>query len=80
MSEAHRNLLLDLGDEIRRRALEAKTARDALDRGSNDYLFEAGRSQAYYEVVSLLVHSADIFEIPLHDLRLTGIQPDRDLL
>jgi hypothetical protein len=35
---------------------------------------------AYYEVVSLLVNQAYAFELPVEDLHLCGLDPDRDLL
>jgi hypothetical protein len=37
------------------------------------------RPLAYYEVVSLMQSSAEGFGIPLADLRLDDIVPDRDL-
>jgi len=80
MSDVHRNFLLDFGDEIGRRALEAKARRDALEKSSPDFLFEVGRSQAYYEVVSYLIRSADVHGISSSELRLAGLDPDRDLL
>ena len=59
-SDVYRDYLYDLGDEIRRRAIDAKAARDALEKGSPDYLFQDGRSLAYYEeAISLMLQSAE---------------------
>jgi len=80
MSNPYRDYLFDLGDEIRRSALEAKAARDALQRGSPDELFQSGRVMAYNEVVSIMLQSARGFGISAAELRLGDLEPDRDLL
>jgi len=33
-----------------------------------------------YEVISLMQHQAEVFEIPLADLALEGLDPERDLI
>jgi hypothetical protein len=35
---------------------------------------------AYYEVLSLMQSQAEAFQLPLNDLALSGLDPDRDLL
>ena len=34
---------------------------------------------AYYEVMSLLVSEAESFQLPIEDLHIDGVDPDRDL-
>jgi hypothetical protein len=77
--ERYKNYLFDLGYEIRRRALEAK-AEAASARDSPTKEFETGRLMALNEVVSLMQQQAAGFGIPLTDLRLADIEPDRDLV
>jgi hypothetical protein len=75
----HKNYLFDLGYLLRERALEAKQDRNVA-RGTASEAFESGRAMAYYEVLSLLVNQAHSFELPIEDLHLCGLEPDRDLL
>lgn len=77
--ERHKNYLFDLGYEIRRLALQAK-AEVASAREPSDREFETGRLMAFNEVVSLMQQQAAGFGIPLTDLRLADIEPDRDLV
>ncbi|HZI65034.1 MAG TPA: hypothetical protein VFF17_00580 [Thermoanaerobaculia bacterium] len=77
--ERYKNYLLDLGFEIRRLALEAKAdMASAPDASSRE--FETGRLMALNEVVSVMQQQATGFGIPLTDLRLADIEPDRDLV
>lgn len=77
--QRYKNYLLDLGNEIRRRALEAKAeVTSARDPATKE--FETGRLMALNEVVSLMQQQAAGFGIPLTDLRLADIEPDRDLV
>jgi hypothetical protein len=78
MSETLKNYAFDLGYEIKLRALEAVRERDAA--GSEDRSSESGRVMAFYEVISLMQQNAESFGIPLSDLRLDDIVPDRDLV
>lgn len=80
MSDVFRNYLLDVGDYIRIRAFEAKATRDALDKGTADWQFQAGRVLAFNEVISILLQSAEGFGISSADLRLAEVDPDRDLV
>lgn len=79
MGELHRNYLFDLGYLLREQALDAKQAAGAA-KGTDDEAFQSGRLMAYYEVLSLLVGQARTFELPVEDLHLCGLEPDRDLL
>ena len=79
MSETHSNYLRDLGNLLREAAVDARR-RHQEAAGSENESFEAGRSMAYYEVVSLLIDQAVAFEIPTEVLGLSGFDPDRDLL
>ena len=79
MGELHRNYLFDLGYLLREQALNAKQAVGAA-KGTADEVFQSGRLLAYYEVLSLLVSQATSFELPVEDLHLCGLDPDRDLL
>jgi hypothetical protein len=79
VGELHRNYLFDLGFLLRERALEAKQSFGAA-KGTADEAFQSGRLMAYYEVLSLLVGQARSFELPVEDLHLCGLVPNRDLL
>ena len=79
MSDVHKNYLFDLGYLLREEALEAKERRQQA-RGTDDEAFESGRAMAYHEVISLLVSQAESFQLPIEDLHLEGLDPDRDLL
>ncbi len=74
------NYLYDLGQIIKERAFEAKTERDRKRKGSEEYLYEAGRLMAFNEVISIMQQQAEGFDIPLEELNLQGIDPDRDLI
>lgn len=75
----HRDYLFDLGYEIKLHALEARRERDAAQEGSEERTFAAGQLLAFHRVVSLIQQQADGMGIPLADLRLDDIVPDRDL-
>ena len=79
VGELHRNYLFDLGYLLREQALAAKQATQAA-KGTVDEAFETGRLMAYFEVMSLLVSQARSFRLPIEDLHLEGLDPDRDLL
>ena len=76
MSDTHSNYLRDLGDLLRQAGSDAK--RNAQAAAADD--FERGRLMAYYEVLSLMQQQAVAFDIPLSDLLLDGLDPNRDLL
>jgi hypothetical protein len=79
MSDAHRNYLFDLGHELKQDALDARRERDSAPESSQERAFESGRLLAFYEVISTMRNRAEVFGIPLSDLRLDDIEPDRDL-
>jgi hypothetical protein len=78
VSNVHKNYLFDLGYLLREKALEARERRQQA-RGSDDEAFESGRAMAYQEVMSLLVSQAESFQLPIKDLHIEGLDPDRDL-
>ena len=77
---AHRDYLFDLGYELKHLALEAKRERDNASQGTEDRAFKSGRLLAFYEVLSMMQNRAGGLGIPLADLRLDDIVPDRDLI
>jgi hypothetical protein len=79
VSDVYRNYLMDLGFLLRERALEAKDRRDHM-RDTSSGPFQQGRAMAYYEVVSLMLNQCVAFGLDPSDLRLEGLEPDRDLL
>lgn len=79
MSDAHKNYLFDLGYELKADALDARHQRDSAPKGSEDRAFKSGRLLAFYEIISTMRNRAEGFGIPLSDLRLDDIDPDRDL-
>ena len=78
MSEVHKNYLLDLGYLLRQKAFEAKQSAWAAK--GNDEAYQLARKMAYYGVMSLLVQEAESFRLPIEDLHLEGLDPDRDLI
>ena len=75
----HKDYLYDVGLELKQRALEARRERDAASAGSAEREFHSGRLIAFNEVISILQQQALGLGIPLEDLRLNDIEPDRDL-
>jgi hypothetical protein len=79
MSDKHNNYLLDLGFLPKERALEAKQS-SLVVKGTDDEAFQTGPLMAYYEVISLMQDQAEVLQIPLTEIRLDGIDPDKDLI
>jgi hypothetical protein len=79
MSTPHRDCLLDVGDEIRRRAFEANSTRDGLDKGTADQIFQSCGVMAFNEVISIMLQTANGLGVARDDLRLSGMDPDQDL-
>ena len=77
MSDTHKHYLFDLGLLIKERALEARRQRD--ESPADGFEFHAGRVLAFNEMISIMKQQAEGFGIPLSDLRLDDIEPDRDL-
>jgi hypothetical protein len=74
-----RGYLYDLGLLIRDLALEAK--RERVECTSNSERgFTLGRLMAFHEVVSLMQQQAVAFDIPLTEIGLEDIDPEKDLL
>ena len=73
-------LLFDVGYEIKLRALKAKEERDRARRGTEEYCLHAGRVIAFSEAISIIQQTANGLGVPLRELRLDDIDPDRDLL
>lgn len=82
MSDAatYKNYLTDLGPLILERALEAKQMKQREVRGTEAYEYASGRLMAYNEVISIMQQQAGGFNIPLAELKLEKVDPDRDLL
>lgn len=72
--------LRDLGNLIKENARKAKQTASEQEADTEDYQFQTGRLMAYYEVVSLMQQQAQGFEIPLEELDLKDVNPDRDLI
>ncbi len=73
------NYLKDLIYLLKENALEAVGNTKKLAK-KEDLEFSQGYSTAYYEVISLLQNQAQAFNIPLEELGLDDINPDKDLL
>lgn len=78
--QTYRNYLFDLGLLIKERALAAISERYKERKGSDGYMYESGRIMAFNEVISIMQQQAEAFGIPLRDLRLEDIDPDKDLV
>lgn len=75
----YKHYLYDLGLEVKLRALEALRERDAAPASSEDRVFYSGRVMAFNEVISIMQQQAEGLGIPLADIQLDDIVPDRDL-
>jgi hypothetical protein len=75
----YKNYLGDLGNLIKERALEAKKISEKEVPGSDGFYFESGRLLGFNEVISIMQQQARGFQIPLEELDLHDIEPDRDL-
>ena len=54
--------------------------KDAASTRAEDKVFQQGRAMGYYEVLSLMQQQAVAFDLPLDDLALSGLDPERDLI
>jgi hypothetical protein len=84
--QVHAYYLRDLGHLLRERAEEAtrkaraiRANRQVPERTVAD-AFDEGVAHAYYEVLSVMQNQARGFELPLADLALEGLDPERDLI
>lgn len=78
MTPDPRAYLLDLGSLLREEALKAKRDRDNASGESKS--FEQGRLMGFYEVISLMQQQARAFNIPMGEIGLEDVEPERDLL
>jgi hypothetical protein len=60
--------------------LLAVQERSQRDRNSDEYAYGSGRVNAFNEVISLVQQEARGFGIPLAEMGLADIEPDRDLM
>jgi hypothetical protein len=74
----YRAFLHVIGTFIKEDALQAK--KDADESSDSDRLFHRGKLHGYYAVISTLQQHATPQGIPLEELELDDIVPDRDLL
>ena len=79
-TDVYRALLVDFGQEVKRRALEAKNELLEITADTKERAFEEGRLLAFNELVSLLQQSAQGLGIDLEEMHLKDIEPDRDLI
>jgi len=71
--------LFDLGYEVKLHAREAVKQRNAEPAGSAGREFESGCVLAFHTVITIMQQKAEVMGIPLSELRLDDIVPDRDL-
>ena len=74
----HANYLRDLGYLIREAGEQAR--KDTVAANESDRPFQQGRLMAYHEVLSLMQQQAEAFQLPLEELALDGLDPERDLI
>jgi hypothetical protein len=74
MADKHALYLRDLGQILRDHAVEAR------EQAGDGTEYEKGQQFAYYSVVSLMQQQAEAFGLPLQDLSLDGLDPERDVL
>ena len=73
----HAFYLRDLGCLVKEAALDVKRSKDGASADQRSY--ELGRLMAFHEVVSLMQQQALVFQIPLDEICLQDIDPERDL-
>jgi hypothetical protein len=78
-TETYRNYLFDIGLLLKEEALQARAQRET-HRGSSLESFYCGQLLAFHRAVSLMQQQAVAFQIPLEDLQLKEIDPDKDLV
>ncbi len=71
----YKDYLHDLGILIKEYAIEAK-------KKSDDSLsdFDAGYLSCFHRIVSLIQQQADAFDIPYHEIGISGIDANEDLV
>ena len=76
VAETHANYLRDVGAELRDQALAARKYATA----NRDDGFAQGVAHGYFVVLSLMLQQANAFQIAPENLKLDGLEPERDLL
>lgn len=77
--DKYRLYLYDLGHFVKEEALDSKRKLEAASPGT-DKSYEEGQLIAFYRIITLMQQQAEGFDIPLKDLQLEDIEPDRDLI
>lgn len=78
-NNTYKNYLSDFSHMIIERAYKARDDRQKY-RETEKESFHAGILMGYRNVISLLQAQADAFQIPLDEIKLDKINPDKDLL
>jgi hypothetical protein len=76
--DIYKDYLYDLGPIIVERAFESKTKLKS-SKSAADKAFHEGSLLAFYAVISIMQQQAEGLGLPLKDLRLDNVVPDRDL-
>jgi len=71
--------LRDFGMLLKEKAQAAKNEKDD-PRNQKDNDYNIGYLMAFYEIIDLMKHQADAFNIKQDDIGLADIDADRDLL
>jgi hypothetical protein len=79
MNETYKHYSRDCCNILKQMARDAKRDADAA-RGTPDSDFRSGAAHSFYSVISLLRSQAFAFQIPLAELDLADIEPDKELL
>lgn len=75
-NNVYHNYLKDLGSLLKE-IIEEHKAKKLVDKMSD---YDTGYEMALYELVSLMQNQAEVFEIDLSEINLSGIDPEKDLL
>ena len=72
--ETYKNYLVDLATLLKEEAFEAKNQKIAVGKE-----YEIGYLAALRDVLSLMQQQANSFNIPLSDINLSDLDPEKDL-
>ena len=81
MEDKYKLLLFNLLGEAKEKATNSKCRLNSsqfLDHENRDYL--EGYLFALYDILSIAKDQAEIFDIPLNEINLHDLDPDKDLL
>ncbi len=70
-----KNYMVDIVFLLKEKALKLKN-----EPISDKDLFKKGELMGYYDILSIMIAQADIFEISLSEIGLNNFNPDSDLL